>query len=78
MRFWKDVFFDEFKIRQKVGQKLAKVIFDGQGQFPWQLLGRSASRAVPVGALSRGARILGEFRHWVLHVRALASWGRRI
>ena len=79
MRSWKDLFLDGFLVLQEVCQTSAKTRFKaGSGNLSGQLLGGSASRAVPVEALSRGARILDEFRHVVWHARALASRGRRI
>ena len=62
---------------KKLINKLQKLCFSEQGRLWEQLLGGSASRAVPVKNLPRVAKQLLEFGHWVLHARAAASQGRR-
>ena len=67
---------DSLKILRS-GKSLSKncknIIWGGQSELSRQLLEESASRAVPIEALSRAARILDEFRHGIQ-----ASQGRRI
>ena len=65
-----------------IGKEFVKNLKRYDLEWPWEIsratFGMTASRAAPVEALSRVARIWLEFKSGVVHAGALASWGRWI